>query len=120
MEILGDGKQMKSYLYIDDCVDAHLKALKATISGHKAYNIASPEGITVNEVAENVVKSMGLKDVKFTYTGGERGWAGDVKKAVVDVSKAEKDLSWKPTTPIEQGIQKYIHCFVFWSSVRGI
>ncbi len=108
LEILGDGKQMKSYLFIDDCVDAHIKALKTTITGHMTFNIASPEGIIVNDIAKYVVKSMGLGKVEFTHTGGERGWAGDVKKAVVDISKAERELSWKPLTPIEVGIQKYI------------
>jgi UDP-glucose 4-epimerase len=101
-------KHVKSYLFIDDCIDAHIKALKTTITGHKAYNIASPKGITVDEIAHNIVKSMGLKKVKFTYTGGERGWAGDVKKAVLVIIKAERELSWKPLTSIQDGIQKYI------------
>ena len=108
LEILGDGKQVKSYLFIDDCIDAHIQSLKTTITGHMTFNIASIEGNTVNEVANAVVKSLGLTKVKYTYTGGERGWAGDVKKAVVDISKAEKVLSWKPVTPTELGIQKYI------------
>ena len=108
LEILGDGKQVKSYLFIDDCIDAHIQSLKTNITGHMTFNIASTEGNTVNEVANAVVKSLGLTKVKYTYTGGKRGWAGDVKKAVVDISKAEKVLSWKPVTPKELGIQKYI------------
>jgi len=108
LKILGDGKQVKSYLYINDCIDAHIQSLKTSITGHKAFNISSSEGITVTEVANAVVKSLGLTEVKYTYTGGERGWAGDVKKAVVDISKAEKVLAWKPVTQTELGIQKYI------------
>ncbi len=108
LEILGDGKQVKSYLYISDCVDAHIQSLKSTITGHMTFNIATSEGITVNEVANAIVKSLGLTEVKYTYTGGERGWAGDVKKAVVDISKAAKVLSWKPVTTTELGIQKYV------------
>jgi UDP-glucose 4-epimerase len=108
LEILGDGKQVKSYLFIDDCIDAHIQSLKTTITGHMTFNIASIEGNTVNEVANSVVKSLGLTEVEYTYTGGERGWAGDVKKAVVDISKAKKVLSWKPVTSTELGIQKYI------------
>lgn len=108
LEILGDGKQVKSYLFIDDCVEAHVQSIKTSISGHMSLNIASAEGITVNEVADAVAKSLDLPDVKYSYTGGERGWAGDVKKAVVDISKAEKILSWKPITLTELGIQKYI------------
>ncbi len=108
LEILGDGKQVKSYLFIDDCINAHIQSLKTSITGHMTFNIASTEGNTVNEVANAVVKSLGLTEVKYTYTGGERGWAGDVKKAVVDISKAEKVLLWKPVIPTELGIQKYI------------
>lgn len=108
LKILGDGKQVKSYLYIDDCIDAQIQSLKSTITGHMAFNISSSEAVTVNEIANAVVKSLGLTEVKFTYTGGERGWAGDVKKSVVDISKAEKVLSWKPVATTELGIQKYI------------
>ena len=54
------------------------------------------------------IKSLDLTEVKYSYTGGERGWAGDVKKAVVDISKAEEVLSWKPIVPTDKGIQKYI------------
>lgn len=108
LKILGDGKQVKSYLYIDDCIDAQIQSLKTKITGHMAFNISSSEAVTVNEIANAVVKSLGLTEVKFTYTGGERGWAGDVKKSVVDISKAEKVLSWKPATTTELGIQKYI------------
>ncbi|MCK5298363.1 MAG: SDR family NAD(P)-dependent oxidoreductase [Candidatus Heimdallarchaeota archaeon] len=109
LKILGNGKQVKSYLYISDCVEAHIQSLKSTITGHMPFNIATSEGITVNEVANAVVKSLDLTEVKYTYTGGERGWEGDVKKSVVDISKAEKVLSWKPVTTTEQGIQKYIN-----------
>ncbi|NHJ39776.1 MAG: SDR family NAD(P)-dependent oxidoreductase [Asgard group archaeon] len=108
LEILGNGLQVKSYLHVDDCVDAHINALETTISGHQAFNIASIETLTVNEIAETIVKTMALTDVKFVYTGGERGWAGDVKKSIVDVAKAEKMLSWKSKIGIYDGIHKYI------------
>jgi UDP-glucose 4-epimerase len=108
MEILGNGLQLKSYLYVDDCVEAHTLALQKTIQGHQTFNIASTETLTVNEIAQTVVEAMNLKDVKFTYTGGERGWAGDVKKSIVDISKAEKMLGWEPKTKIADGIKKYI------------
>jgi UDP-glucose 4-epimerase len=106
--ILGDGKQIKSYLFVDDCVDAHLQAVKTKINGHEAFNIATDTGLTVNEIADNVVASMGLKDVVYKYTGGERGWEGDVKKNIVDITKAKEMLNWKPKTPIKVGIKKYI------------
>ena len=108
MEILGDGKQIKSYLFVDDCVEAHLKALRKEFSEHTAFNIATSEGATVNEIADSVASAMGLEDVVYTYTGGERGWAGDVRKAVSDISKAEKELQWKPKIAIKDGIKRFI------------
>lgn len=108
LNILGDGTQTKTYLYVDDCVDAHILALTHKLSGYAAFNITTSEGITVNEIAQNVVNSMGLKEVTFTYTGGTRGWEGDVRKAIPDITKAEKTLGWKPKTSIKEGIEKYI------------
>jgi len=106
--ILGDGKQTKSYLYVDDCVDAHLQAVKTKINGHEAFNIASESGLTVNEIADNVAASMELTDVSYKYTGGKRGWEGDVRKAVIDISKAKEILNWKPKTTVKDGVKKYI------------
>lgn len=108
LEILGDGKQIKSYLYIDDCVEAHIRALQTQLSGHTAFNITTSEGVTVNEIADSVVSAMGLEDVEYSYTGGKRGWAGDVRKAISDTSKAERELLWKSKTAFNEGIRKYI------------
>lgn len=108
LKILGNGLQVKSYLHVDDCVDVNMQALLTSISGHQAFNIASVETLTVNEIAETIIEAMTLSNVKFIYTGGERGWAGDVKKSVVDVTKAERMLSWKSKIKIHDGIHKYI------------
>lgn len=105
--ILGDGKQTKSYLYVDDCVDAHIQALKTKIIGHEAFNIATDKGLTVTEIAD-VITSMGSTDVSYLYTGGERGWEGDVRTAVVDITKAKEILKWKPKTTVKEGIKRYI------------
>ncbi|NHJ03529.1 MAG: SDR family NAD(P)-dependent oxidoreductase [Candidatus Heimdallarchaeota archaeon] len=108
LEILGDGKQLKSYLYVDDCVDAHMQAMKFSFDGFQAFNITTSEGMTVNEIANYIIEAMGLTNVEFSYTGGERGWVGDVKRAISDVSKAEKELQWKQKITTKEGIKKYI------------
>ncbi|MFW9923187.1 MAG: SDR family NAD(P)-dependent oxidoreductase [Candidatus Thorarchaeota archaeon] len=108
LEILGDGKQIKTYLYVEDCVEAHIKAMEKKFQGHIAFNITSSESITVNEIAIGVVDAMGLEKVEFSYTGGERGWAGDVRQAIPDISKAEKLLDWKPKISTLEGIKRYI------------
>ncbi|TFF87933.1 MAG: NAD-dependent epimerase/dehydratase family protein, partial [Promethearchaeota archaeon] len=109
LEILGNGKQTKSYLYVDDCVDAHIKALETSTKGHIPLNIASNTGTTVNEIANAVTKALSLKDVEYGYTGGDRGWEGDVPKAVVDISKSKRIIDWTPETPVQNGIRKYIN-----------
>ena len=98
LEILGDGTQMKSYLLVGDCVDAFLFGLEHASERVEIYNIGSEDQITVTEIAEVIVEEMGFRDVKFHYTGGVeggRGWIGDVKTMLLDISKL-KNLGWKP------------------------
>lgn len=95
LEILGDGTQRKSYLYVDDCVNSmiyvHEKSPKTDI-----FNLGNPETTSVSRIADIVVEQMGLEGVKYNYTGGVngRGWKGDVKIAQLDVRKLES-AGWK-------------------------
>ena len=66
LEILGNGKQIKSYLFVDDCVDAHMQALKLDLKGHTTFNIATSEGISVTEIANEVVAAMELENVEYS------------------------------------------------------
>jgi len=98
LEILGDGTQTKSYLMVDECINAMLFGLEHASERVEIYNIGSEDQISVAEIAKIVVEEMGLKDVKFQYTGGVeggRGWIGDVKTMLLDISKMKK-LGWKP------------------------
>jgi len=97
LEILGDGTQSKSYLLVDDCVEAFLIALKKLPERLETYNVGSSTRVTVIEVAKVVSDEMNLKDVSLTFTGGVeggRGWKGDVKTMLLDISKIEK-LGWR-------------------------
>ena len=98
LEILGDGTQTKSYLRVDDCVDALLFGLEHASEGVEIYNIGSEDQISVKKIARIVTEEMSLKDVRFRYTGGVRGgrgWIGDVKTMFLDISKMKR-LGWKP------------------------
>lgn len=97
LEILGDGTQTKSYIWIEDAIDATITAWQKTSGGFEAYNVGSEDAISVVEIADIVVSVLGLEDVKYAFTGGieGRGWPGDVKYMHLDVSKLES-LGWKP------------------------
>ncbi|VVB51921.1 L-arabinose 1-dehydrogenase (NAD(P)(+)) [uncultured archaeon] len=95
LEILGDGQQRKSYIHVSDCVDAILFVVRNIHEMANIFNIGSNDTINSTEIGELIVKEMGLKNVKFTYTGGKRGWKGDVPKMLLSIEKLQK-LGWKP------------------------
>lgn len=95
LEILGDGKQKKNYFLVEECVDGMLFAFRhANEKSCDVFNLGSGSTVTVDEIARIVVEGMGLKDVRFRYTGGKRGWPGDVPLVIFDVSKMKK-LGWE-------------------------
>ncbi len=107
LEILGDGKQVKSYLYITECIDASFIAAKSVNKGYDALNIGSDTWTTVDEIASVISSELGLKNVKYTYTGGQSGWTGDVFKMLLATDKIKK-LGWKQKISTEEGIRLYI------------
>lgn len=97
LEILGDGTQTKSYIWIEDAIEATVVAWKKMRGDFEAFNIGSEDAISVKEIADIVVEVLGLKGVKYRFTGGidGRGWPGDVKYMHLDISKL-KSLGWTP------------------------
>lgn len=97
LEVLGDGSQSKSYLYVDDCVDGILKGLKSE-SVVSIFNIGSEDRTNVLEIAEIVKEESGYSNAVIQLTGGVdggRGWKGDVKIMQLDMSYL-KTFGWKP------------------------
>ena len=80
LRILGDGSQSKSYIHVDDILNAVLLAARKAVEGFHVYNVATGDYITVREIAELAVQVVGLdpSQVNFEFTGGNRGWKGDV------------------------------------------
>jgi UDP-glucose 4-epimerase len=80
LRILGDGSQSKSYIHVFDVIDAVLLASTACNLPYQVFNVATGDYITVREIAELAVGILDLDPdtVKFDYTGGDRGWKGDV------------------------------------------
>jgi UDP-glucose 4-epimerase len=95
LEILGDGKQTKSYLEVHECIAAMLYATGKARGTVNTFNIGSEDWIDVKSIAEIVTEEMHLPHTKFRFTGGERGWVGDVPKMQLSVEKI-KGLRWKP------------------------
>jgi len=96
LRILGDGRQSKPYIHVTDVVEAALCAAKKATAPFSVFNVATDDAITVTEIAELAVDVLGLKAVPdFQYTGGSRGWRGDVPVVRLDSSRI-RSLGWFP------------------------
>lgn len=104
LEILGNGRQTKSYLCVEDTVSGMLFALQHARESVNLFNLGTQDWINVTRIAEIVVEELGLENVKFRYTGGERGWAGDVPKMLLSTEKIT-GLGWKPRYNSEGAIR---------------
>jgi UDP-glucose 4-epimerase len=110
LEILGDGRQEKSYLYITDLISAlmHLTEHSLESRGKTAiYNVGSKDKITVKEIAEIVAREMECSKVRYKFTGGVdggRGWKGDVKNMQLSIQKIV-DSGWKPKYSSKQAVE---------------
>jgi UDP-glucose 4-epimerase len=104
LEILGNGKQIKSYLLVDDCVDAMLFVIEHAKEQYNIYNLGSDDRMDIMTIAETVRDKMDLKSAKFRLTGGERGWPGDVPQMSLSVKKLNA-LGWKAKHTSKQAVE---------------
>jgi UDP-glucose 4-epimerase len=107
LRVLGNGTQRKSYLYVQDCVDAILHVTRqgtAREAKHhtQIYNLGTPEFVQVNDSIGHICRALGLQP-RLEYTGGDRGWIGDNPFIFLDTRKIQS-TGWKPKLTIEQGI----------------
>ena len=106
LEVLGNGEQFKPYLYVKDLVDAILFVFKNTNEQVNIYNIGVNSRTKVKDIAAMVIAEMGLK-AEIAYTGGERGWVGDVPEFNYDLGKINR-LGWKAKITSDEAVQKSI------------
>ena len=113
LRILGDGTQSKSYIYVDDVIDAMILVYENSkndrTSCFDVFNVATDDYITVTDIAYIATDIAGLskESVNYQYTGGDRGWKGDVPKVLFDVSKIKK-LGWRASKTSFQAIEASI------------
>jgi UDP-glucose 4-epimerase len=108
--MMGNGTQNKSYVYIDDCIEAVQLIMKSTRDSVAVFNIGSEDSISVKQIGETVVQAMGLTDVQLRLNGGledGRGWIGDVKLMLLDVTKL-KSFGWIPKFNSQEAIEQTV------------
>jgi UDP-glucose 4-epimerase len=111
LEILGDGNQNKPYLSVEDCVEGILFGFENSNERVNFFNLGCESTTEVRTIAKMVVKEMGLQSVKFEYTGGDRGWPGDVPQVRFNTQKMEK-LGWKPRYTSDQAVERAVKFLV--------
>lgn len=98
LELLGDGKQTKSFIHISDAIDGIFFSLNNLQDKVEVFNLGSEDSVEIMDVAKIVCKNMGLNEIKINLTGGVddgRGWKGDIKIAHLDITKL-KNSGWIP------------------------
>ena len=104
LEILGDGRQSKDYMFVKDCVDGIMLGHEKASDRVNIFNLGLQEQTTVDQLADFVIEEMGLSKVRKSYTGGARGWVGD-NPVVYLSTKRIKGLGWRPKTSPEEAIR---------------
>jgi UDP-glucose 4-epimerase len=104
--VLGNGKQRKSYLYVQDCLDAIFLAVERAKEKVNIFNLGVDGYCQVNDSIGWICREMGVKP-KLEYSGGERGWVGDNPFIFLDTKKIQS-LGWKPKVSIEEGVVRTV------------
>ncbi len=102
LRVLGNGKQRKSYLYIQDCIDAILLAMSHPTRKVHVYNLGTDEYCQVNDSIGWICEALGVSP-RLDYTGGDRGWVGDNPFIFLDCARI-RALGWTPKVSIREGI----------------
>lgn len=112
LEVLGDGEQLKDYVYIDDCLDAMLYGYSKSKEKVNVFNIGSDSNLAVKEIVKIILEETKLKNVNVRYTGGPTGWKGggwpgDVNLVLYDISRLKK-IGWKPKFSSSEAVRQAV------------
>ncbi|MDI6814837.1 MAG: NAD-dependent epimerase/dehydratase family protein [Dehalococcoidales bacterium] len=104
LEILGDGNQEKPFFLVEDCIEGMLIAFQNSTNQYDIYNLGCDSFTSITKVAQIVAEEMNLKNVRFKYTGGKRGWPGDVPVVHFSVEKMNK-LGWQAKHSSDEAVR---------------
>jgi UDP-glucose 4-epimerase len=104
LEILGDGRQEKSYLHVEDCVEAMEYVVEHADATLNTYNLGTRTTTSVTTIADVVSEEMGV-DPDYEYTGGDRGWTGDVPRMRLSVEKL-RGLGYEPPGSSDEAVRR--------------
>ncbi|WP_256393828.1 NAD-dependent epimerase/dehydratase family protein [Natronoarchaeum rubrum] len=104
LTILGDGRQEKSYMHVTDCVDAMVHVVANGDQPVNTYNLGTRTTTSVDRIAAIVADEMDL-DPEYEYTGGDRGWTGDVPKMRLSIEKLAA-LGWEPELSSDEAVRR--------------
>jgi len=104
LEILGNGRQEKSYMHVEDCISAMLHVITETAEPVNTFNLGTRTTTSVTRIADIVATELGL-DPDYSYTGGDRGWEGDVPKMRLSIEKLAA-LGWQPEQSSDEAIRR--------------
>lgn len=110
LEVLGDGLQRKSYLYVQDCVDAILTVLSQATGKVNVFNLGTDEYCQVNDSIGWIAEYLGCSPER-RYSGGDRGWIGDNPFIFLDCTRVRK-LGWQPKLTIRQGVERTVQYLI--------
>ncbi len=110
LKILGNGKQRKSYLYIQDCISAIFTIIEKSTEKVNIYNLGVDYYCEVNDSVNFIINTLGVSP-ELEYSGGDRGWVGDNPFIYLDTSKL-RNLGWKAQYSIEDGVRKTVEYLV--------
>jgi UDP-glucose 4-epimerase len=107
LEILGDGRQSKEYLYVKDCVEGMILGYREASNQVNVFNLGMDEQTLVDRIAGLVIQEMKLGSVTRKYTGGAHGWIGDNPAVELSLERIKR-LGWKPRLSSEEAIRRTI------------
>ncbi len=107
LQILGDGKQTKPYIYVLDLIEAAVRFMETGKQGVTLYNVAAEGATSVTRIADIICEEMGLDGVEYAYTGGESGWQGDVPRFRYCTEKIRR-AGWKAAFTSDEAVRKTV------------